>query len=133
MKTVGVNVADLEKYRKGHPLNFPQEPGADYGWFEVDGPCGSTLYCMSSGWVEQDWYHVSVSKAGKKPPNWEEMSFIKNLFFGDAVVVQYHPLKRDYVNNAPSCLHLWQYLGGEIPTPPVDYVGFRSATDVRTV
>lgn len=119
-----INIETIEKYRKPHPLNFPQETGADYGWFEVDGPDHETLYCMSSGWVDQDWYHVSVSRR-KRPPSWKEMCFVKDLFFGDALVVQYHPLKRDYINNAETCLHLWQYLKGDIPAPPVDFVGVR--------
>ena len=113
---------EVEKYRHEHPLGFPQEPGADYGWFEIPGPCGVKLYAMASP-KDGDWYHVSISKL-KHCPNWTEMCFIKDLFFEDEdVVVQFHPKKSEYVNNAKNCLHLWKWNGGEFPTPPADLVG----------
>jgi len=58
------------------------------------------------------WEHVSVSLPGR-PPFWDEMHFIKDMFFdGEDVVYQLHPKKSEYVNLHPNCLHLWK--------PPVE-------------
>ncbi len=71
------------------------------------------------------WDHVSVSLASSRScPYWEEMKFVKDLFWGpDEVVMQLHPKEADYVNNHPGCLHLWRPFGQEIPTPPAWMVG----------
>ena len=79
------------------------------------------------------WDHVSVSLPDRCP-TWEEMAFIKDLFFcDDEVVVQYHPRKREYIENHRFCLHLWRWQGGEFPTPPPELVGFKgmSVEDVE--
>lgn len=69
------------------------------------------------------WEHVSVSLP-TRCPTWEEMCFIKDLFWDeDDFVVQFHPSKKDYVNNHPHCLHLWRPIDAVIPTPPVFMVG----------
>jgi hypothetical protein len=74
------------------------------------------------------WEHVSVSMPlGNRTPTWEEMCFIKDLFWdAEDVVVQYHPAKKDYVNLAKDCLHLWRPTKEEIPTPPSIFVGFKN-------
>lgn len=57
------------------------------------------------------WEHVSVSLP-HRCPTWEEMSVIKSKFWDeDDLVVQLHPLKSDYVNCHPYCLHLWRKAG----------------------
>ena len=57
------------------------------------------------------WEHVSVS-LHDRPPTWQEMCFIKNLFWNsDDWVIQYHPAASDYVNNHPNVLHLWRKAG----------------------
>ena len=65
---------------------------------------------------DSEWQHVSVSYP-YRTPTWNEMCFIKNLFWGeDATVVQFHPKKSEYVNNHPHCLHLWRHKSGhELP------------------
>lgn len=69
------------------------------------------------------WEHVSVSLP-TRCPTWEEMCFIKNLFWDEEdCVVQFHPSKKDYVNNHPYCLHLWRPTEGMMPTPPNFMVG----------
>lgn len=69
------------------------------------------------------WDHVSVSLTNRCP-NWEEMCFIKNLFWDDEdVVVQFHPKKSEYVNVHNYCLHMWKQQGVEITTPPKIMVG----------
>lgn len=68
------------------------------------------------------WDHVSVSLKGRCP-RWQEMCYIKSLFFeDDEVVVQFHPKKKDYVNIHDHCLHLWRCQHQEMPTPPVEFV-----------
>lgn len=67
------------------------------------------------------WKHVSVSlhDTPNKPPTWDIMCSVKNLFWDEEdTVVQYHPAKKDYVNFHKGCLHLWQPLNEKLPTPP---------------
>lgn len=73
----------------------------------------------------EGWEHVSVSIGGGKdsktaqPPSWEEMCFVKDLFWlPEEWVVQYHPAKSDHINNHPGVLHLWRPVDGKFPTPP---------------
>ena len=56
------------------------------------------------------WDHVSVTIANRqRTPTWEEMCFIKDLFFDkNEWVSQFHPAECDYVNNNKYCLHLWK-------------------------
>ena len=68
------------------------------------------------------WDHVSVSYRDRCP-TWEEMCRVKDVFFReDECCVEYHPAKKDYVNNYPYCLHIWKPQGAAIPTPPKIYV-----------
>lgn len=80
-----------------------------------------TLRCIASdGW---GWEHVSVSLPSRVP-TWDEMCYIKELFWDDENwVVQYHPAKSEYVNCHPYVLHLWHPLEQELPTPPSLLVG----------
>lgn len=63
--------------------------------------------------------HVSVSiPTEKRCPTWEEMCYVKDLFWSnDSCVIQYHPPRSNYVNNHDHCLHLWRPIGVEIPIP----------------
>ncbi len=73
----------------------------------------------------EGWEHASVSLPNRCP-NWEEMCFIKDLFWGeDKWVVQFHPPKSEYVNNHPYCLHLWKPIGRAVDTPPSILVGIK--------
>lgn len=57
--------------------------------------------------------HVSVN-GNKKDPSWDDMCFIKDIFFDDEEeVVQLHPKKSEYVNLAKHCLHLWRRIDGK--------------------
>ena len=68
------------------------------------------------------WDHVSVSCKGRCP-TWDEMCGLKDLFFrDDEVVVQFHPAKKNYVNETENCLHLWRQQNVEIPMPPLECV-----------
>lgn len=111
---------EIEKYRVQHrPYESPS--GMLYGLFEAPFK-SSTLRFMSSGMSE--WEHVSVSLANRCP-NWQEMCFVKALFWDDdETVIQFHPPKSEYVNNHNYCLHLWKppY---EVKLPPTIFVGIK--------
>ena len=68
------------------------------------------------------WEHVLVCPSNR-PPDWDEMCAIKDMFWNDdEVVMQLHPAKSNYVNLMPNCLHLWKPIGQEIPVPPTLFV-----------
>lgn len=75
------------------------------------------------------WEHVSVTLSSgkrtvKRCPTWEEMCFIKNLFFEPTdCVVQFHPPESEWISNHEYCLHLWKYTDREFPQPPAVMVG----------
>lgn len=72
----------------------------------------------------EGWEHVSVSVAevrrhAHRCPTWEEMCWIKDLFWSqEDCVVQYHSPKSEYVNMHPFVLHLWKPVNQEYVTPP---------------
>ena len=78
---------------------------------------------IENGFPAPAWEHVSISTV-VRCPTWEEMCFIKGIFWdGEDVVLQFHPRESEYINNHPFCLHLWRPIGVEIPTPPSLTVG----------
>lgn len=57
-------------------------------------------------------------------PTWEEMCYIKSLFWDDTdCVIEFHPAKADYVSCHPYCLHLWRPTDQAFPTPDPIMVG----------
>lgn len=71
------------------------------------------------------WEHVSVSLPNRCP-TWEEMCWVKSLFWDDEEpVMQLHPPRSQWVNNHAYCLHLWRPCDEPIPLPPDLYVGNR--------
>lgn len=72
-----------------------------------------------------DWEHVSISiPSAGRTPTWDEMCYIKDMFWGDEdCVIQYHPPKSEHVNYHPYCLHLWRPIGKDLPRPPSIFVG----------
>lgn len=98
------------------------------GSFYIMLPCGAKAYVISSeGMNEYPWEHVSVSIIKQdRCPTWEEMCFIKNIFWKeDEAVIQIHPPKSQYVNNHPYCLHLWRHLHDKPLLPPSILVGLK--------
>jgi hypothetical protein len=72
------------------------------------------------------WEHVSVTIKANHTPSWEQMCFVKSLFWDDEdTVIQFHPKKSDYVNNHNYCLHLWRSTETEVKTPPTIMVGIK--------
>ena len=71
------------------------------------------------------WEHVSVSlPLANRCPTWEEMCYVKGLFWDEGdVVIQIHPAKKDYVNFAKNCLHLWRSKDHAQALPPSILIG----------
>jgi hypothetical protein len=85
---------------------------------------GREMFVIASD--QGGWDHVSVSLKNRTP-NWREMNYIKDLFWGEEETVwQYHPPKSEYVNQHPHCLHMWKKQGFDIPLPPTEFVGVKS-------
>lgn len=86
---------------------------------------GSHLFVMSGAgdkdhwpFPGEPWDHVSVSLRDRCP-TWEEMCWIRSLFFEDEeTVIQFHPPKSQYINAHPYCLHLWRPTQTVLPLPP---------------
>ena len=69
------------------------------------------------------WDHVSVSLP-HRCPKWDEMEYIKRMFFKEnEVAMQLHVPPKDHVNIHAFCLHLWRPIDKEIPLPPSIMVG----------
>jgi hypothetical protein len=90
--------------------HYYSERGDPYGVFTLRYGENVILAVMAndagkdSGW----WEHVSVSAQGRTP-TWDEMCWIKDLFWlEEECVVQYHPPRSRYVNCHPHTLHLWR-------------------------
>lgn len=81
----------------------------------------SQSFAVIASWG-MDWDHVSVSTP-HRCPSWDEMCWIKDLFFeADETVIQYHPRKDDYVNCHEYCLHMWRPQNVELPAPPLEMI-----------
>ena len=121
----------VEASRDKTDQQFATQPGDRFGLFCVKSlTTGATLRVIvgpaelweTDGVPGPPWDHVSVSKI-YKPPTWDEMCYVKLLFFGDEeCVVQFHPPKSQYVNLYPNVLHLWKLANGSFPMPPIECV-----------
>lgn len=81
------------------------QPGVRYGAFAIKHH-GVTLWAICS--AGGGWDHVSVSTKGRCP-TWDEMSFVKKLFFyPEETVIQLHVPEAQHINCHPHCLHLWR-------------------------
>lgn len=96
------------------------------GAFLIDSPIDNhTMKVIADDGKDSQWEHVSISRRNRCP-NWIEMCYIKDLFWGEEeTVIQYHPPKSKYINNAPTALHLWRPKRENIPLPPMILVGFK--------
>jgi hypothetical protein len=118
------------------PAFWSSSYGDNFGAFKnVPGPCGEKLNILASDGLPDDgWEHVSVSLAriGKaRLPNWEEMCFVKNLFWSDEdCVVQFHPPKSEHVSNY-RVLHLWRWLLLDFPRPSDWMVGIKELGELK--
>ncbi len=78
----------------------------------------SQSFTVVASWGE-GWDHVSISLA-RRCPSWDEMEWIKKIFFkDDELVMQLHVPTGKHINVHPNCLHLWRPQDQEIPIPPL--------------
>lgn len=116
-----------EKYRyRNHPMVPSTELDGNNGFFIIPASMARKMPELriqaSDGLM---WEHVSVSTA-TRCPTWEEMCFIKEIFWdAEDTVMQLHPPRSRYVNNHPYCLHLWRPTDKEIPMPMDLMVGIK--------
>lgn len=80
------------------------------------------------------WEHVSIHARDNGSPNrmrcptWDEMDYVKRLFWNDdEAVMQLHPPRAQWVNNHAHVLHLWRPVDVAVPLPPPELVGIKSA------
>lgn len=125
MKT---DFSHLEQFRlsKG-PMANP--PGMHSGAFFIGRGNVQFVIIASEGSDEIPWEHVSArarTSKGERVPDWEEMCWLKSLFWDpEECVVQFHPPESQYVNNHPHVLHLWRCITIPFPQPPSIAVGIR--------
>jgi hypothetical protein len=83
------------------------------------------IIACDAGPDTQGWEHVSVS-TNNRCPFWEEMCFIKGLFWeAEECVFQLHPPESEYINFHPYALHLWRNVDRPVPKPPSAFVGIQ--------
>lgn len=63
------------------------------------------------------WEHVSVMpKNSKRLPTYQEMNFIKMLFWEpEDEVIHFFPKESEHCNLVDNCLHLWRPTGVKLP------------------
>lgn len=103
-----------EIYRFNPGGVYNTNPGDTFGMFIIPkskSPSARILKVIACDGNRTQWEHVSVSVAENKhsTPTWEDMCFVKDLFWDENEdAIQFHPAKADYVNFHPGCLHLWR-------------------------
>ncbi len=125
-----MNIKELDKWRVTTG-GYGTEKGEPYGAFMIPnkGNKNKAHMCVVASPMDNDvseeWQHVSVSYP-HRCPTWDEMCFVKDLFWSENdLVVQFHPVKKDYINNHKFCLHLWRNHVRDIPTPHWSKVGMK--------
>ena len=112
------------------PLASPLDSGPNGAFTGVVAPTGARLNIIASdgrdwcfgGLQGEPFEHVSVS-THVRCPTWEEMDWVKRVFWrDDETVMQLHVPRSSHINAHPYCLHLWRPLQSEIPLPPLETV-----------
>jgi hypothetical protein len=122
---------DVEGYRVRRG-DMATPPGERFGKFITPAPFepGRLVIVATDGIVglPEVWEHVSVSaydlRWRPRMPTWDEMCWVKEQFWDEEEwVLQFHPARSVYVNNASNVLHLWKLDGFDMPTPDPMLVG----------
>lgn len=101
---------------EAHPRVTVVESGDDGGVAVVRRRVGPPLRVLFS-WGE-GWDHVSVSRVDGRVPGWEDMRWVKAIFFRrDEWAVEYHPPDAKHISHA-EVLHLWRPQAAELLAPP---------------
>lgn len=114
----------IEEIKKNEYLKIKQEGQDGFGGTYYDKKTRCNLnFIMSWG---AGWEHCSVS-IPTRCPSWEQMCSIKEVFWEDnETCIEYHPAKKDYINNMQYCLHIWRPINEKLPTPPSIMVGLKN-------
>lgn len=123
----------VERFRvRQGPLKSNSTLGNN-GAFSIPHPSGVMLFCIVSD--DKGWDHVSaqaIDMGVSRIPTWNEMQYLKELFFEDEeTVIQYHVAKSKHLNLHPSVLHLWRPEEAEIVMPPSQMVAPRDAEELQ--
>lgn len=126
---------------KGRVLKrgIESDVGSVSGAYTLKHPSGSYLFVIVGKANQVDWVYaklggppydhvsVSVNCEPKRLPTWDEMNWVKDLFWEpEETAVQYHPKKSEYVNFNPWVLHLWSIPSEPYLLPPSILVGPKS-------
>lgn len=111
----------VEKFRnRDHPTMGTNSEWGNNGVFQIPTSSGFVLTCIVSD--GGGWEHVSIEAPGRTP-TWEEMDFIKGLFWMESeIAIQYHVSDARKINVHPYVLHLWRPTGERVPQPPRAFV-----------
>jgi hypothetical protein len=129
-----------EKYRlTKHPFLASDKSYGNNGFFVVPHYKIIDYFFGVQASDGMGWEHASVSIVTSKKhtpvkrcPTWEEMCFVKNLFWDESDrVIQYHPSKENYVNMHPFVLHLWRPVNIELPLPNPLFVGLKDRQSIK--
>jgi hypothetical protein len=117
------------KYRdRVHPQLGSDDTYGNNGFFWIPYQKSNGLEYRVQASDGMGWEHVSVSiglpnRPALRCPTWEEMCYIKNLFWDEEdCIVQFHPAKKDYVNRHPFVLHLWRPTDPKMQIPIPDKI-----------
>lgn len=100
------------------PLKTFNSPAGDLNYFLVKYNNVSLKVAVSHDFDGKiTWEHVSVMPAkGKRLPSYQEMNFIKMLFWEpEDEVIHFFPKESEHCNLVDNCLHLWRPIGVKMP------------------
>ena len=116
----------IEEIKQNKYIQIVQEGRDGFGGIVYDKKTRTKLNFILSWGAGWEHCSVSITDRYKRCPSWEQMCFIKDSFWNDdECCVEYHPAKKDYVNNHEYCLHIWKPIDQEIPTPPSLMIGLK--------
>lgn len=127
-----MKVHDIAEKARVTSGDFASNRGDTFGHFRLMAPSGAFLFVIAADGLETRFDHVSVSVQREKDgsprqdrcPTWEEMCWVKGLFWEpEECVIQYHPPASKYVNRHPFVLHMWKPLVWAVETPPTWTIG----------
>lgn len=108
---------------------WSSRPGETHGTFLIPFPRHAIQLAViaNSASIPEacGWEHVSVHARDYsiRCPTWEEMCFVKGLFWtDDECAYQFHPPSSVYKNLHPATLHLWRNTQQLVMLPPLQLV-----------
>lgn len=111
------DLSELNLYRIDHI--YDKDWGRKGGAFVIQYK-GQILRIIAS--IEGGWDHVSISLEDRVP-TWEEMEFVKRMFFkDDELAFQLHLPPNRHINFHPNVLHLWRDQNRKFRLPPREMV-----------